>query len=136
MNTNIIITSPERQNVANESPSFAADLHRVLTGSVPSPIRFSFGTSNGAPVRHVIEYERLAQYGKQQGERLYATRQSSLSTATSTWHPPPHSSFTTFVMADPKKQEKDFTKEVDALLPEVQAEAKVRVPSGLVSLWH
>ena len=29
-------------------------------------------------------------------------------------------------MADPKKQEKDFTKEVDALLPEVQSLATVR----------
>ena len=28
-------------------------------------------------------------------------------------------------MADPKKQEKDFTKEVDSLLPEVQSLAKV-----------
>lgn len=28
-------------------------------------------------------------------------------------------------MADPKKQEKDFTKEVDALLPEVQSLAQV-----------
>jgi hypothetical protein len=32
-----------------------------------------------------------------------------------------------FIMSDNKKQEKDFTKEVDALLPEAEALAKVRL---------
>ena len=94
---------------------------------MPSPIRFCFGASgaDGTPVTHVIEYGRLAQYGSGEGERLYATRQSSLRTATSSWHPSP-TSLTTPTMADPKKQEKDFTKEVDTLLPEARTLAKVR----------
>ena len=37
--------------------------------------------------------------------------------------------FRRYDMADPKKQEKDFTKEVDALLPETKALAQVRLPS-------
>ena len=73
----------------------------------------------------MIEYERLARYGKQQGERLYATRQSSLRTATSAWLSS-SSSYPTYIMADPKKQEKDYTKEVDELLPEVRSLAQVR----------
>ena len=34
--------------------------------------------------------------------------------------------FRRYDMADPKKQEKDFTKEVDAILPETKALAEVR----------
>ena len=36
-------------------------------------------------------------------------------------------------MADPKKQEKDYTKEVDALLPETKTLAKVR---RVIALAH
>ena len=103
------------------------EARRIFAGeAVPSPLRFSFGasSSDGAPTAHVIEYERLARYGSDEGERLYATRQSSVRTATSPWHTPP-TTFSTHTMADPKKQEKDFTKEVDALLPEVQSLAQV-----------
>ncbi len=40
-------------------------------------------------------------------------------------------------MADPKKQEKDYTKEVDALLPEVQSLAKARSSKlRTLALWH
>lgn len=92
------------------------------------PVRFQFGASiKPRALFHVIESGGVARSGRQQGERLYATRQSSVRTATSTWHSPPTSStLYTYTMADPKKQEKDYTKEVDALLPEVQSLAKVR----------
>ena len=33
-----------------------------------------------------------------------------------------------FIMSDNKKQEKDYTSEVDALLPEAEATVKVRSP--------
>ena len=97
---------------------------------MPSPIRFPFGALEvQEPEAHVIEYGRLARFGSRERERLYATRQSSLRTATSTWHPLP-SPFITLTMADPKKQEKDFTKEVDALLPEARSLAEVRIKRG------
>ena len=43
--------------------------------------------------------------------------------------------FRRYDMADPKKQEKDFTKEVDSLIPEAQTIAKVR-PNAQVVCGH
>lgn len=75
--------------------------------------------------------------------RLNATRQSQalglgLSTTT---HANPKTWFTTpiqfrkYDMADPKKQEKDYTKEVDEILPQTKSLAEVRLMlcSGLQS---
>lgn len=50
----------------------------------------------------------------------------------SSYHPP-------YIMSDNKKQEKDYSKEVDALLPEAEALAKVRssqirIKTGLISV--
>lgn len=80
--------------------------------------------AQGAP--HVSPTER----GKAP-TRLDATRQSQqagLSTAavsfSQTWYTTPIH-FRRYDMADPKKQEKDYTVEVDALIPEAQSLAGV-----------
>ncbi|KAH9898160.1 hypothetical protein C8Q73DRAFT_663927 [Cubamyces lactineus] len=95
---------------------------RCTSSNLNESIRFRFGASvpDRALEYHVTESVAAAGYGRRGNESLNATRQSTVRTATSTWHPSP-SSHTTYNMADPKKQEKDFTKEVDALLPEVQS---------------
>lgn len=100
------------------------EVHKPRVPLPTNPIRFQFGASI-VPF-HVTESGRITGYGKREGERLYATRQSSVRTATSSWHASSTTpTLSTYNMADPKKQEKDFTKEVDALLPEVQSLAQV-----------
>lgn len=60
-----------------------------------------------------------------------ATRQSQPNSSTETPQPltPPWYTYPVnynhYNMADPKKQEKDYTKEVDAILPEARSLAKV-----------
>ena len=57
------------------------------------------------------------------------TRRVSLlspGSATSTWLAS-STPYLTYIMADPKKQEKDFTKEVDELLPLARSLAQVRL---------
>lgn len=134
MNDNIIIGSPERVSVTSESSPEASppDLAEETTqdqhaNDVPHPrlqlLRFHFGAA--VPVRapfHVTEGK------KENGERLYATRQSSLRTATSAWLAS-STPYPTYIMADPKKQEKDFTKEVDELLPSARSLAQVLGPT-------
>ena len=63
-------------------------------------------------------------YGKRGTESLNATRQSTVRTATSTEHPSSTPRYT-YNMADPKKQEKDFTKEADKQIPEAEKLAAV-----------
>lgn len=72
-------------------------------------------------------------------DALRATRQSvpslfeprSCSSLPPNWHIRPIQ-FRRYDMADPKKQEKDFTKEVDSIIPETQALAKVRSSIAVV----
>ncbi|KAI1789766.1 hypothetical protein LXA43DRAFT_1182999 [Ganoderma leucocontextum] len=123
-NDNIIIASPETVAVTSESSPAAACLPQFAEDTTVEDVqalesfRFQFGTS--VPVRAPF---RVTECQKQDGERLYATRQSSLRTATSAWLASSTTS-PTYIMADPKKQEKDFTKEVDELLPQVQSLAQ------------
>lgn len=144
MNDNIIISStPEIVAVASGSPSkisqlSTADIEGImkLEDNPYEPLRFQFGAwvKTRAPF-HVTETWRIARFGGE-GERLYATRQSGLRTATSAWLSS-SSSYPAYIMADPKKQEKDYTKEVDELLPEVQNVARVRRETPNVNpLWH
>ena len=132
MDDNIIISPSERAGVPSE-PQTASETDIVQEEELARPpaptipLRFQFGASiEPRALFHVTESGGVAGSGRKQGERLYATRQSSVRTATSTWHSPPTSTtLSSYTMADPKKQEKDFTKEVDSLLPEVQSLAKV-----------
>ena len=130
MDDNIIISPSERAGVPSE-PQTASETDIVQEEELARPpaptipLRFQFGASiELRALFHVTESGGVAGSGRKQGERLYATRQSSVRTATSPWHTPP-TTLSTHTMADPKKQEKDFTKEVDALLPEVQSLAQV-----------
>ena len=134
MNDNIIISPAlEIVAVASENASEvsqqaeAAEFDETTEDDVPyEPLRFQFGACVKTRVRfHVTETWRNAGFGREERERLYATRQSSLRTATSAWLSS-SSSYPTYIMADPKKQEKDYTKEVDELLPEVRSLAQVR----------
>ncbi|TBU34673.1 hypothetical protein BD311DRAFT_290970 [Dichomitus squalens] len=133
VNDNIIISrAPETVAVVSESrpevsqQAEAADVDKLEpTEDVPyEPLRFHFGAcmKTREPF-HVTESWRNAGFGREEGERLYATRQSTLRTATSPWLSS-SSPYPTYIMADPKKQEKDYTKEVDELLPEVRSLAQ------------
>lgn len=102
------------------------DPRPALPVDVPA-IRFQFGASipERAPALHVTECGGATRYGRKGSEGLNATRQSTVRTATSSLHSPSHTR-NTYNMADPKKQEKDFTKEVDALIAETTTLAAVR----------
>ena len=68
---------------------------------------------------------------------LLQTRHNNFATRHRDWLAnPSNSSPKNYNMADNKKQEKDFTKEVDALLPDADATIKVRFCSllGLLDL--
>ncbi|KAI0361366.1 hypothetical protein OH77DRAFT_1417609 [Trametes cingulata] len=123
-NSNIIITSASESAPSTSEPKAdQSDAAESPSSSrlVPS-VRFQFGASipERAPALHVTESGDAAGYGRRGRESLNATRQSTVRTATSSWHSP-STSRSTYNMADPKKQEKDFTKEVDALLPEANS---------------
>ncbi|KAI0673375.1 hypothetical protein C8Q78DRAFT_622453 [Trametes maxima] len=114
-NSNIIISSSERFCEPSKPSHVDESAHATRSPS----IRFQFGASvpERAPDFHVTETRGATGYGRRGSESLNATRQSTVRTATSPWYSSP-SRRSTYNMAEPKKQEKDYTKEVDALLPE------------------
>ncbi|OBZ79449.1 26S proteasome non-ATPase regulatory subunit 12 [Grifola frondosa] len=123
LNGNVVVSDISPVVVSNTPPPATTSLMDIANDPPETKLQ-----PDEAPVNtesHVDDAPMPAQFGNPEADvSLNATRQSITSTASITRPRTTPSSFSTFLMADPKKQEKDLTKEVDALLPETKALAE------------